>query len=110
MRASLAMDDHGALKTYLHHITVTDASTVSNLPFLLRSLSVQDLASSVHIQKWLARIDSLLHSKDPSARWAGVCLALRTSTLSKSIMTEKAQGWLGTILPMLSVSAHARCP
>lgn len=47
---------------------------------------------------------SLIHSKDAGARWAGICIAYRTSSLSKSLMAEFAQSWAGLALSILTKS------
>lgn len=101
------MDNH-PLKILLQLQLGTDASAVLHLPYVLRTLSVRTFSpASVHLQKWSARISSLIHSKDAGARWAGLCIALKTSTLYKSLMIECAQSWVGVALPMLSVSECA---
>ena len=97
------MDSH-RLKTWLQLHLATDASAVINLPFVLNSLTAEDFLSQGHVQKWTIRINSLLHSKDPGARWAGLSIALRTATLSRNVMNECAHGWITVTLPMLFVS------
>jgi len=99
------MDNH-RLKTWLQLHLATDASTVINLPFVLNGLAEEDFLSQGHVQKWTIRISSLMHSKDPGARWAGLSIALRTATLSRDVMNECAHGWITTSLPMLFVSAQ----
>jgi len=99
------MDNH-RLKTWLQLQLATDASAVINLPFVLNSLAEEDFLSQGHVQKWTIRINSLMHSKDPGARWAGLSIALRTAMLSKDVMNECAHGWITTSLPMLLVSAQ----
>ena len=97
------MDNH-RLKTWLQLHLATDDSAVTNLPFVLNSLTEEDFLSQGHVQKWTIRINSLIHSKDPGARWAGLSIALRTATLSRDVMNECAQGWITAVLPMLLVS------
>ena len=101
------MDVHVLLTTHL----VTDASACQLLPEVLRVLDADAhlLGPSPHQQKWVARVSSLLHSKEPSARWAGLILALRTAQLSKPLMLERAQGWVALALPMLSVRSSLLC-
>ena len=97
------MDNH-RLKTWLQLHLATDNLAVTNLPFVLNSLTEDDCLSQGHVQKWTIRITSLIHSKDPGARWAGLSIALRTATLSRDVMNECAQAWITAVLPMLFVS------
>ncbi|KAH0587795.1 hypothetical protein J132_06140 [Termitomyces sp. J132] len=90
------------LKTLLQFQLATDASSVLHLPYVLSSLTQDSLSSSSHLTKWTNRINSLLHSKDAGARWAGLCIAHKTSILSRSTMIECAQSWLVIALPLLS--------
>ncbi|KAF9028466.1 hypothetical protein BDZ89DRAFT_1066113 [Hymenopellis radicata] len=90
------------LKVVLQLHVATDVAAAQNLPYLLDVLSSQCLAPSPHLPKWTARINSLLHSKQVHGRWAGLCLAHKTSLHSKSVMIENAQNWLGIALPNLS--------
>ncbi|VDC07334.1 unnamed protein product [Peniophora sp. CBMAI 1063] len=94
------MDAHVLLTSHL----ATDVSACQLLPEVVRVLdsNPQILGPSPHQQKWVARVSSLLHSKEPSARWAGLTLALRTAQLCKPLMLERAQGWVALALPMLS--------
>jgi rRNA processing/ribosome biogenesis len=97
------MDDH-LLKTLLQLHLATDSSAVLHLPYILGALVPQTFnPPSAHTQKWTTRINSLIHSKDSGARWAGLSIALRTSVLAKSLMMECAQSWVGVVLPMLLV-------
>ena len=96
------MDNH-RLKTWLQLHLTTDASAVVNLPFVLNSLTEEDFLSQGHVQKWTIRINSLIHSKDPGARWAGLSIALRTAILSRNVVNECAHGWITIALPMLFV-------
>ena len=96
------MDNH-RLKTWLQLHLATDVSAVTNLPFVLNSLTEDDFLSQGHVQKWTIRIASLMHSKDPGARWAGLSIALKTATLSRDVMNECALGWITVTLPMLFV-------
>ena len=100
------MDDH-RLKTWLQLHLATDASAVTNLPFVLSSLTEENFLSQGHVQKWTIRINSLIHSKDPGARWAGLSIALRTATLSRDVMNECAHPWITVALPMLFVRSDA---
>jgi hypothetical protein len=91
------------LKTLLQIQLASDASAVRHLPFSLTSLAQESFNPSPHLAKWTARIHALLHSKDSGARWAGLCLAYKTSLLSQNLMMETAQSYLGVALPLLSV-------
>jgi hypothetical protein len=93
------------LQTFLQLQLASDSSAVLHLPHLLKYLTSESFLPSPHIQKWTARVNSLVHSKDSGSRWAGLCLAHKTCTLSKSIMIECAQSWLSVALPILSVGA-----
>lgn len=96
------MDPPHPLKTLLQLQLASDSYTVLHLPHILSSLTPAAFLPSPHTQKWTARISSLLYSKDPGARWAGLSIAHKTSIYSKSIMIECAQTWLAVALPILS--------
>ncbi|KAJ6515674.1 rRNA processing/ribosome biogenesis-domain-containing protein [Mycena sanguinolenta] len=95
------MDVH-PLKSLLQLQLGSDSYAVLHLPYILSALTHQSLLPSEHSTKWTARVNSLLYSKSPDARWAGLCLAHKTSVLSKSTMIECAQSWIGVALPILS--------
>ncbi|KAK0206320.1 rRNA processing/ribosome biogenesis-domain-containing protein [Desarmillaria ectypa] len=90
------------LKTLLQLHLATDISSAQNLPYIFDILTSEHLAPSPHLTKWTSRIYSLLHSKDAPGKWAGLCLAHRTSLLSKSVMIEQAQQWITIALRVLS--------
>ncbi|KAK0231019.1 rRNA processing/ribosome biogenesis-domain-containing protein [Armillaria fumosa] len=90
------------LKTLLQLHLATDTSAAQNLPYILDILTSEHLSPSPHLTKWTSRIYSLLHSKDAPGKWAGLCLAHRTSLLSKIVMIEHAQQWLTIALRVLS--------
>ncbi|KIJ56927.1 hypothetical protein M422DRAFT_23065 [Sphaerobolus stellatus SS14] len=92
------------LETILQLQVGSDQAAVLNLPYITASLTPTQFSPSPHLQKWISRIASLIHAKQPGSRWAGLCLALQTSVLNKAIMMEAAQGWVGSALPMLSKS------
>ncbi|KAF5358971.1 hypothetical protein D9758_004780 [Tetrapyrgos nigripes] len=96
------MEATDLLKTILNVHLASDSSSALHLPYVLEALTTEHLSPSSHLTKWTSRISSLLHSKDTGARWAGLCLACQTSMLSKTIMVEFGQGWLGVALPILS--------
>ncbi|KAF9478150.1 hypothetical protein BDN70DRAFT_880303 [Pholiota conissans] len=96
------MDPTAHLKQLLQIQLATDSSAVRYLPYCLSTLTKESLQPSSHLTKWTTRIQSLLHSKDPGARWSGLCLAYKSSLLSQSLMIDSAQSWIGTVLPLLS--------
>jgi|SRR5712671_2581122 len=91
------------LKTFLQFQLASDNAAILNLPYVIQYLSHQHLQPSPHLQKWLARINSLIHSKDPGARWAGLSIACQSSILSRELMLENAKGWVSAALPLFSV-------
>ncbi|KAI0722827.1 rRNA processing/ribosome biogenesis-domain-containing protein [Earliella scabrosa] len=95
------MDASHRLKELLQVQLASDTNAVLHLPFVLETLTRQDFLPSAHTQKWIARINSLIHSKDPAARWSGLCLAHQTATFAKDIMLECAQSWVGAAMPLL---------
>ncbi|KAJ3907656.1 rRNA processing/ribosome biogenesis-domain-containing protein [Lentinula edodes] len=96
------MDSTHPLKALLNFHLASDASAVVHLPFITGIITAKHFLPSPHLAKWTSRINSLLHSKDAGARWAGLCLAHRTSICSKLVMIESAQSWLGVAIPLLS--------
>ncbi|KAJ7721169.1 rRNA processing/ribosome biogenesis-domain-containing protein [Mycena maculata] len=101
------MDPGHPLKALLQLQLGSDSYAVIHLPYILASLTAESLVPSSHSSKWTARINSLLHSKAPDARWAGLCIAHKSSVLSKSMMIECAQSWIGIALPVLSKKESA---
>ncbi|KAI9000871.1 rRNA processing/ribosome biogenesis-domain-containing protein [Trametes punicea] len=95
------MDSSHRLKDFLQFQLASDAYAVSHLPFVLETLSREDFQPSAHSQKWIARVNSLIHSKDPGARWSGLCLAFQSALFSRSIMLECAQSWVAAAMPLL---------
>ncbi|KAJ7490368.1 rRNA processing/ribosome biogenesis-domain-containing protein [Mycena galericulata] len=97
-----AMEASHPLRALLQLQLGSDSYAVLHLPYILASLTPESLVPSPHTSKWMARINSLLHSKAIDARWAGLCIAHKSSVLSKSMMIESAQSWIGIALPILS--------
>ncbi|KAJ3739588.1 rRNA processing/ribosome biogenesis-domain-containing protein [Lentinula detonsa] len=95
------MDSTHPLKALLNFHLASDTSAVAHLPYILEILNSEHFFPSPHLTKWTARLSSLLHSKESGARWAGLCLAHKTSVYSKSIMIECAQSWLSIAIPIL---------
>ncbi|KAH9062756.1 rRNA processing/ribosome biogenesis-domain-containing protein [Lactarius vividus] len=90
------------LRTFLQLHLASDDAAVSNLPFVIQFLSPQHLQPSPHLQKWITRINSLVHSKDPGARWAGLSIACQIALFSRALMLENARNWVGAALPLFS--------
>lgn len=101
------MDPGHQLKALLQVQLASDASAVINLAYAIQTLDETCFIPSSHLAKWTSRIGSLLHSKDAGGRWAGLCLAHRSSLLSRQIMIESAASWIPIALPILSVRALA---
>ena len=97
------MEPGQRLKDLLQHQLATDFSTIRNIPYAISVLTPDSFAPSSYLTKWVSRINSLIHSKESAARWAGICLAYKTAQFSQDLMVESAQGWLGAVLPLLSV-------
>jgi hypothetical protein len=102
----MALEDNNTahpLRVLLNVYAASDEQVVSQLPNILGVLSVDALRQSAHEQKWIARVNSLLYSKDPGGRWAGLCIAAKSAILSRKLMIDCAQSWIGAALPLLSV-------
>ncbi|KAI0939408.1 hypothetical protein AcW1_004463 [Taiwanofungus camphoratus] len=96
------MEDPHPLKALLQLQLASDSYAVLHLPYVLDSITSDYFLPSAHTQKWTARINSLLHSKDAGARWSGLCIAFQTALCSRTLMMECAQSWVGVALPLLS--------
>ncbi|KAH9939977.1 rRNA processing/ribosome biogenesis-domain-containing protein [Amylocystis lapponica] len=96
------MEDHHPLKALLQLQLASDSYAVLHLPYVLETLTPEYFLPSSHTQKWTARVNSLLHSKDAGARWSGLCIASQTAVCSRALMMECAQSWVGVALPLLS--------
>lgn len=97
------MSEHHPLKILLNIHLASDASAVLHLPFILNAITPGYLEPSPHLSKWTARIQALLHSKEPGGRWAGLVLAQKTAIISQTLLLENGQSWVGVVLPLLSV-------
>ena len=97
------MDPSNHLQSLLQIQLASDASAVRHLPYCLSTLNKECLKPSAQSTKWTNRINSLLHSKESGARWAGLCLAYKSSCLSQKLMIDAAQSWISFALPLLSV-------
>ena len=97
------MDGGHRLKEFLQIQLASDSSAVLHLPFVLETLAKEDFTPSTHAQKWIARVNSLIHAREPAAKWVGLCLAFQTAALSRDLMLGCAQSWVGTVIPLLAV-------
>jgi len=100
------------LRTFLQLHLASDDAAILNLPFVIQFLSPQHLQPSPHLQKWITRINSLIHSKDQGARWAGLSIACQIALFSRALMLKNARNWVGATLPLFSVrpSIYALVP
>ncbi|KAL4076160.1 rRNA processing/ribosome biogenesis-domain-containing protein [Scleroderma citrinum] len=96
------MDVPHPLQSILQLYLASDASAILYSQQVLEQLSSSCFTPSSHLQKWCTRVTSLMHSRDPGARWAGICFAYRTSSLSELLLVEHAKTWIGIVLPLLS--------
>ncbi|KAF8969481.1 rRNA processing/ribosome biogenesis-domain-containing protein [Flammula alnicola] len=96
------MEPGSHLKALLQTQLASDASAVRHLPYCISTLTAECLQPSSHLTKWTTRIHALLHSKESGGRWAGLCLAYKSSLLSQSLMIDSAQSWIGVCLPLFS--------
>ncbi|KLO19861.1 hypothetical protein SCHPADRAFT_934991 [Schizopora paradoxa] len=96
------MDSNDILHTFLQTYLSDDALSVTFLPAILSGLSSCDVENSTHLSKWVNRVNSLIHSKDAGIRWAGLCLALKTSQLARSVLLSSGQAWVAAVIPLLS--------
>ena len=85
------MDAH-VLKTLLQIHLASDASATLHVPYILATLKPEHLAPTSHLPKWTNRIHSLLHSKEPGGRWAGLSLAIASARLSRSLEAAERKG------------------
>ena len=97
------MESSHRLKELLQVQLASDSNSVLHLPFVLEILTKEDFAPSAHTQKWIARINALIHAKDSAAKWSGLCLAFQTAMFSRELMLECAQSWVGAAMPLLAV-------
>jgi len=97
------MEPGQRLKDLLQHQLATDFSAIRNIPYTISVLTPDCFTPSSYLTKWVSRTNSLIHSKESAARWAGICLAYKSAQFSQELMVESAQGWMGAVLPLLSV-------
>jgi rRNA processing/ribosome biogenesis len=80
----------------------------SNLPFVLESIShnryFDDESSDLSkFHKWITRLNSLLHSKNSTARWASISLIKATCEQSSTLYHANVASWVLNILNILTV-------
>lgn len=83
-----------------------DSDIVAKLPSVLNALLSPQIDISSSLNRWTSRVDSLIHSKEYGARWAGIILALETARRSRSVLLDSGQGWVTAVLPSLSVRKY----
>ena len=103
---SLSMDP---LDHVLTALIATDSAAVANLPVVLGALEGVSLRASAHLRKLVARLSTLMHSKEPSARWVGICIANHCFKQDRDAVLEHAHVWVATCLPILSVRRTKFC-
>jgi hypothetical protein len=97
------------LELLLQNHLGTDESAIKFLPNVLTTIQQPEIfGESRVLGKWNARINSFLHSRETASRWVGLYIARYTAIASRQILIDNAQGWVGVVLPMLSVSASPR--
>lgn len=79
-----------------------------NLPFILESVShnryLDDESSDLSkFHKWVTRLNSLLHSKNSTARWASISLIKATCEQSSTLYHANVASWVLNILKILTV-------
>ncbi|CAG8590134.1 2466_t:CDS:10 [Ambispora leptoticha] len=111
---------HSLLVNYLSK----EDNIESNVPFLLETITFHQLLSSISsdgsgsgktdsnndtaekiktpLHKWCTRVNSLLLSKVPSARWAGVCFVKVSIEQSWLLFTENLSQWSSALLSLLA--------
>ncbi|KAL4265026.1 Pre-rRNA-processing protein RIX1 [Pleurotus pulmonarius] len=95
-----------SLATFLQIHLASDGNAVTHLPFILTSLCSNDFQPSPHLVKWTNRLNALIRSSDPSAQWAGLCIAHKTSQCSRSLMIDSAANWLAS---SMSITVKTDC-
>ena len=95
---------NGTLHNLLQNCLVSESTAVTNLPFVLSSLSEHCFVMKSAHSEWIARINWLFRSRDVSANWAAVCIALRSVSHSVDLIIECVSTWIPSALAVLSVS------
>lgn len=85
-----------------------DSQIERYLPFVLESLSLaryieDDSTESINFHKWITRLNSLLHSKNSTARYAGITLIRATCEQSNTLYLANVSSWVPNILNLLTV-------
>ncbi|CAM0135953.1 hypothetical protein VKS41_001601 [Umbelopsis sp. WA50703] len=86
---------------------LNDSQIERYLPFVLESLSLaryieDDSAESTNFHKWITRLNSLLHSKNSTARYAGITLIRATCEQSNMLYLANVSSWVPNILNLLT--------
>lgn len=100
---------------------LTDESTVHvNVPFVTETIINNDLLNDQQKddnddlaavkRKWTVRLNALLQSRQPMARWAAISLVKLTCEQSSSLYTANAQTWCAQCLGFLAVSFFLLTP
>ncbi|KAJ2961569.1 hypothetical protein NQZ79_g3157 [Umbelopsis isabellina] len=84
-----------------------DSQIERYLPFVLESLSLtryieDDSADSINYHKWITRLNSLLHSKNSTARYAGITLIRATCEQSNTLYLANVSSWVPNVLNLLT--------
>ncbi|GAB5586826.1 hypothetical protein Unana1_01726 [Umbelopsis nana] len=79
----------------------------AHLPFILESVLYNRLlddesADLAKFHKWITRLNSLLHSKNSTARWAGILLIKATYEQSNALYLANVSSWVLNILNVLT--------
>ncbi|KAG8961176.1 hypothetical protein FRC03_005682, partial [Tulasnella sp. 419] len=90
------------LASILQNQLATDRSALQNIDFIISILEPSHFIPSSHLSRWVTRINSLLHAKEPASRWCGLCLAEKSAEMCHDLLMENAQAWVGLALPLLS--------
>lgn len=94
---------------------LSDESSVHvNVPFITETIINNDLLNDQQKddhsdlgavkRKWTVRLNALLQSRQPLARWAAISLVKLTCEQSSSLYTANAQTWCAQCLGFLAVS------
>jgi hypothetical protein len=80
----------------------------AHLPFILESLLYnrhldEESTDFTKFHKWITRLNSLLHSKNSTARWASISLINATCEQSNALYLANVSSWVLNILNVLQV-------
>lgn len=93
-----------------------EGRTHKHMAFMMQSIldnallkdpeSEQDRDLETAQRKWVARVNTLLQSKDISTRWAAVVFVKTTSEQSTTLFANNFQTWAGLLMNIVSVSSY----